>query len=186
MYDDVPNLPENNVYRWYEFGAGRFASSDPLGLVDGPNPYRYAANNPLTTYDLWGLASCPQASSSSSYICCDGNGGFEVCAGRPGGNETLRDCVQQHELDHVDWYQENLPCACAGREKGECLFRLTVVQRDQSECRGYEVEYRCLAKARGGMTGSQLRGILLRQRTLKNKAKRDYGCDVTQWDRSKP
>jgi len=63
---------------------------------------------------------------------------------------------------------------------------MKVSQRNDLECRGYEVEYRCLAKARAGTTGSQMRSILARQHQLKNKAKRDFGCDTTQWDKRKP
>jgi hypothetical protein len=32
---------------------------DPLGMVDGPNPYRYGANNPMTSVDPLGLLPWP-------------------------------------------------------------------------------------------------------------------------------
>lgn len=40
--------------RWYDSRIGRFLSRDPAGLVDGPNVYSYAANNPATNTDPGG------------------------------------------------------------------------------------------------------------------------------------
>jgi RHS repeat-associated protein len=46
-------------YRWrfYDPEAGRFLSRDPLGNVNGPDPYRYVRNNPLNLVDPFGLGS---------------------------------------------------------------------------------------------------------------------------------
>jgi RHS repeat-associated protein len=42
--------------RWYDPDLGRFLNRDPLGLAGGDlNLYRYAANNPLTKVDPFGL-----------------------------------------------------------------------------------------------------------------------------------
>ncbi|MEM7480683.1 MAG: Ig-like domain-containing protein [Acidobacteriota bacterium] len=45
--------------RWYDPSMGRFITLDPLGYVDGPNPYQYGLNNPYAFSDPLGLcASC--------------------------------------------------------------------------------------------------------------------------------
>lgn len=44
-----------NRARWYDASNGRFISEDPLGFADGPNPYAYAANNPVNYRDPSGL-----------------------------------------------------------------------------------------------------------------------------------
>ena len=36
---------------------GRFITPDPLGMVDGPNDYIYANNDPVNLVDLWGLCT---------------------------------------------------------------------------------------------------------------------------------
>jgi RHS repeat-associated protein len=43
-----------NVARYYAPWLGRWTSCDPEGLVDGPNLYRYARDNPLTYSDPQG------------------------------------------------------------------------------------------------------------------------------------
>jgi len=45
--------------RWYDPALGRFISPDPLGFVDGPNPYAYCAGDPVNFVDPWGLDGNP-------------------------------------------------------------------------------------------------------------------------------
>ena len=40
--------------RIYDPDIGRFLQRDPKGYVDGPNPYTYAGNNPLSFFDILG------------------------------------------------------------------------------------------------------------------------------------
>lgn len=42
--------------RYYAPDVGRWVTSDPIGFADGPNLYAYVRNNPLTLFDLYGLA----------------------------------------------------------------------------------------------------------------------------------
>ncbi|HLB52082.1 MAG TPA: RHS repeat-associated core domain-containing protein [Chlamydiales bacterium] len=42
--------------RYYMPNLGRWLTPDPLGNSDGPNVYAYVHNNPLTHFDLFGLA----------------------------------------------------------------------------------------------------------------------------------
>jgi RHS repeat-associated protein len=46
--------------RWYDPQMGRFISEDPIGLAGGMNLYEYAASNPVSMRDPWGLAPCPR------------------------------------------------------------------------------------------------------------------------------
>jgi RHS repeat-associated protein len=50
--------PETGLYyyraRYYDPGAGRFSGSDPRGMVDGTNLYRYVHNNPVVFVDPYG------------------------------------------------------------------------------------------------------------------------------------
>ena len=47
--------PTGSRARWYDPNSGRFISEDPIGFGDGPNPYRYAGNNPILFVDPSGL-----------------------------------------------------------------------------------------------------------------------------------
>jgi RHS repeat-associated protein len=44
--------------RYYDEGQGRFLSEDPIGLDQGPNFYKYVANNPLNLFDPSGMQAC--------------------------------------------------------------------------------------------------------------------------------
>ena len=44
-----------NYYRYYNSDAGRFVSSDPIGLVGGSNTYIYVRSDPMTWIDPLGL-----------------------------------------------------------------------------------------------------------------------------------
>jgi RHS repeat-associated protein len=41
--------------RWLDPEIGRFVTGDPLGFVDGPNPYQFSGNSPLNYSDPFGL-----------------------------------------------------------------------------------------------------------------------------------
>jgi RHS repeat-associated protein len=44
--------------RWYDPQMGRFISEDPIGLAGGMNLYEYAASNPVSFTDPFGLIPC--------------------------------------------------------------------------------------------------------------------------------
>ena len=44
-----------NLWRWYEFGTGRYTRADPLGLVAGPNVMAYVDAQPTSLVDPTGL-----------------------------------------------------------------------------------------------------------------------------------
>jgi RHS repeat-associated protein len=50
------------VFRQYDARLGRWISEDPLGMVDGPNLYAYAIDNPIRFVDSLGL-SCQEVAA---------------------------------------------------------------------------------------------------------------------------
>ena len=55
-------------HRYYDPTTGRFITSDPLGLYDGPNTYVYVGANPVNYYDPTGLAKDSITSRIESMI----------------------------------------------------------------------------------------------------------------------
>ncbi len=54
--------PSGQYYRrnrFYDAGSGRFTQTDPIGLAGGLNTYGFAAGDPVTYSDPFGLAPCP-------------------------------------------------------------------------------------------------------------------------------
>ena len=52
--DPITGLYDNG-YRQYDPVVGRYLTPDPMGTVDGLNPYLYVGNNPLNKVDPYGL-----------------------------------------------------------------------------------------------------------------------------------
>jgi len=55
QYYDAETALHYNYFRYYDPNVGRYISSDPIGLVGGPNTYGYGFANPLTFTDRLGL-----------------------------------------------------------------------------------------------------------------------------------
>ena len=55
QYEDAETGLHYNWFRYYSPDTGRYISTDPIGFLGGLNLFRYAANNPLNTYDPFGL-----------------------------------------------------------------------------------------------------------------------------------
>ena len=63
QYEDDETGLHYNRYRYYDPHIGRYLSPDPLGLIDGPNLYSYAANDPFNLFDPYGLYACDELTS---------------------------------------------------------------------------------------------------------------------------
>jgi RHS repeat-associated protein len=57
QYHDEESGLHYNFHRYYDPGAGRYISPDPLGLAPAPNPYSYPTN-PTGWVDPLGLNPC--------------------------------------------------------------------------------------------------------------------------------
>jgi len=57
QYEDEETGLHYTWNRYYDPSLGRFITSDPLGLSDGPSTYGYVHQNPVNAYDPDGLAS---------------------------------------------------------------------------------------------------------------------------------
>jgi uncharacterized protein RhaS with RHS repeats len=58
MFPFEPSL-NYNYFRDYDPAVGRYIESDPIGLYGGINTYGYAAANPLSWIDPYGLEPTP-------------------------------------------------------------------------------------------------------------------------------
>jgi RHS repeat-associated protein len=67
-------LPELGLYdykaRMYEPNGGRFMQTDPAGMVDSPNLYEYALDNPVNLTDPTGLAKACSPSTGNQIVVC--------------------------------------------------------------------------------------------------------------------
>jgi RHS repeat-associated protein len=58
----------DNGFRDYDPAVGRYARSDPMGLVGGSNTYVYVEGNPLSFADPWGLWASVSVSGNTVSI----------------------------------------------------------------------------------------------------------------------
>lgn len=63
QYYDLETGLHYNYYRDYNPRTGRYIQSDPIGLAGGMNTYGYVGGNPVSYYDIFGLAKLPNGPS---------------------------------------------------------------------------------------------------------------------------
>ncbi|MEM9101708.1 MAG: RHS repeat-associated core domain-containing protein [Pseudomonadota bacterium] len=69
QYADAETGLYYNWHRYYAPDLGRYITSDPLGMVDGPNTYAYVQNNPVNYIDPLGLATCSYSITAHTLVC---------------------------------------------------------------------------------------------------------------------
>jgi len=70
QYFDAETATHYNYLRDYDPANGRYITSDPIGLLAGPNTYSYVSSSPLGSLDPYGLntLSVPNPSSPAIYF----------------------------------------------------------------------------------------------------------------------
>ena len=121
---------------------------------------------------------CDAQHSAAAFVCCDGEGGFDVCRARAGNDRLVVGCIHRHEEDHLRWFAENLPRECEARPRGACRFTMTAAQFRELECSGYQEEFRCLTESRPRAFGRHggFGRLLARQRQLRLEAEARFAC----------
>ena len=57
-----------NYFRYYDAGAGRYVSSDPIDVIGGLNTYSYVRNSPSILTDSYGLLPPEPAEPGCEYV----------------------------------------------------------------------------------------------------------------------
>jgi RHS repeat-associated protein len=139
-------------YRVYDSQLGRWLSTDPFGMVDGPNRYAYVSNNPLKWIDPLGLYG-QTATDDRPYngpnntTVCDGNGKITVYLTplTTIQDRCLGGCFLTHEVIHYSDLLAANPLACAGAKAGVRVTFVDPAEVKQTERKACGVTFECLA-----------------------------------------
>ncbi|MDY6947413.1 MAG: RHS repeat-associated core domain-containing protein [Pseudomonadota bacterium] len=144
-----------NYFRDYDPSTGRYAQSDPIGLIDGAGTYSYTRNRPVQAWDALGLMSDETCCSRSTalrqngpasgwIICCEGR---KIACALPQIPSSVsegikRKCTLAHEREH--WNE----VSCSS-----CTSEPTRPNRDEgidvraSECWAHWASINCLKRS---------------------------------------
>lgn len=114
--DDETGLYKNGA-RTYAPWIGRWTSADPAGLVDGPNLYRYARDNPVTLADPGGMV--PQ----------DCLGGEGCGPGDDSAHQAILD--EENRIQEEAAREESIRAAIAAQAEEERWLAERAAEEDQ-------------------------------------------------------
>lgn len=181
-YDAASGLNQN-YFREYESGTGRYSQSDPIGHAGGIATYAYAGSSPLRfsdalgLEDVWDTKTCAGALGLTT---CDGKDGFIANNCNVGCDRT---CTQMHEQDHVRIIKSRFPNACVGRPLGAAPYPINWTADTpeyralihELECRADTITANCIRKLkRQGKSDGPAEKHLLEA----IKRRKDRKCDL--------
>ena len=169
-----------NYYRarYYDPQAGRFISTDPIGLSGGINLYAYVGDDPVNATDPLGLSpqteqtKCcnlmangkPNPRNPAGGVCCK-DGVYVICVNADWYQKAtarMRRCLRVHEQSHIDdlkWIGK--PCD----KKDPCeQMGLPEDTANDSECRAYLKGYACLSGSKNYLDAFEAIDSLLRMK----------------------
>ncbi len=183
-YDALSGLNQN-YFRDYEPGTGRYVQSDPIGLRGGASSYLYSLGTPTRLYDPFGLEVVWDTKTCAGQLgltTCDGKGGFMVsnC-----NNGCDRECTQKHENEHIRFLEAVHPGACLGRPLGAAPWPQSyradsdayAREFHETECRADAITIDCISKI-GKITpldASAKRNLLDAIKRRESRKCEDYG-----------
>ncbi|UYK74645.1 RHS repeat-associated core domain-containing protein [Xanthomonas sacchari] len=113
-YDALSGLNQN-YFRDYEPGAGRYVQSDPVGLLAGVNTFSYVGAQPLNWSDSTGLAKDRVVERWSSCTASDMKACEGQCSPRPVESCRRRWIIGTSVVGGVPvqgWIPKDLSCSC--------------------------------------------------------------------------
>jgi hypothetical protein len=150
-----PVLPSRDGlnYNWsrdYDPLTGRYVESDPLGLTAGVDTYTYVRAKAVNRIDKTGLVTTDgsYATDDQNTIICDGEGHVvtHLAPLDPLNAQCLGDCIEQHELSHVQDAVAKNSTICQGQKKGILVKFSDPAEQAVGEIKASEVELACLRK----------------------------------------
>jgi len=128
--------------RMYSPVQSRFISSDPMGMVDGPNMYAYVQNDPVNFRDPSGCFANPMGPPPNTFNGAGGGTDLEECPGS--GYETYNACVRaQHGTppagydsvaEYCSWICYGQESTSTGGSSGSGLPSFTIDDDKYQQC----------------------------------------------------
>jgi RHS repeat-associated protein len=140
--------------RYYDPGAGRFLSEDPIGFASELDFYTYARNNPIYFIDPRGLeaATGRPVQPNVNTVVCNGRDGIRVHLGGPPPAQVAcaEECMRAHEEQHIRDLNAANPKVCEGVADGIKVGFSNLKERAATEVAASNIEISCLKMKKAG------------------------------------